>query len=197
MTAGFHFYRGVPVDGWIFLGAGIVLGADVGVAHARMPEAMSTRWKPIRPGRGPLLVSVLAGIGAMVVVAVVPPGSPGIPAVLGIVGAAMLVLAWPENSQPKGPRERGATRPNRASTSHHADVPVRRAAWWWGAVLLFLALWELGSYFTDELDPAEAPAVPPLTDLLQPLFDSDASRWLMMLVWLGACASLLRVARRP
>lgn len=64
-------------------------------------------------------------------------------------------------------------------------------------MLLFLALWELVTYFIDRFAPADAQQFPPLTDLLQPLFDAESSRWFMMLLWLLACGSLVRVVRRP
>lgn len=193
ITAGFHFYRGVPLDGWIFLGVGAVVAIDLVVTHASRPPAprsrVSSRWRKQLLSRLALrVILLLVGAGAMAVVVLAPAGSLGIAAAVGLVGAVMLLLAWPQNHhvQQQHQAQQGVN-----TTAMH------RAAWWWGAVLLFLALWELGTYFTDDLDPAVAPVVPPLTDLLQPLFDGDASRWFMMALWLVACAGLLRVARRP
>lgn len=198
ITAGFHFYRGVPVDGWIFLGVGMIVGADVIHQHRTVPGPIPKHGKRRLGGRWLQAVLLLMGLGTMAVVVLTPTGSVTIPVVVAIVGAAMLILAWPD-PLPEAVAQAG--RPGTSSGTSSGPVqarrPLRRAAWWWGSVLLFLALWELGSYFTDELDPAVAPAVPPLTDLLQPLFDNDASRWLMMLAWLAACAGLLKVARRP
>ncbi|ALE91397.1 hypothetical protein AOC05_01920 [Arthrobacter alpinus] len=64
-------------------------------------------------------------------------------------------------------------------------------------MLLFLALWELVTYFIDRFAPADAQRLPSLTDLLQPLYDAESSCWFMMLPWLLVCGSLVRVVRRP
>lgn len=186
ITAGFHFHRGVPLDGWIFMGVATVLGIDL--LTARLYRSPAAGQPGTGPGKQPQvpavalrLILALAAAGATAVAVLAPLDSPGIAAVVGVLGALLLVLAWPQA----------------ARSAQGNSKAMQRAAWWWGAVLLFLALWELGSYFTDELDPAVAPAVPPLTDLLQPLFDGAATRWLMVLLWLAACAALLRVSRRP
>ncbi len=209
ITAGFHFYRGVPVDGWIFLSAGLVLGADTAFLHVRRQPAHLAAGEgrpPRMSGRALVWTMLAVGVGAAVVVVLAPPGSLGIPAVVGLVGVAMLLVAWPQSRSPARPRTgdaaqqaggRAAREPGTGEVHAHAPKPLRRAAWWWAAVLLFLALWELGNYFADMLDPAGAWAFPPLTDLLQPLFDNDASRWLMMIVWLAACAGLVRSAVKP
>jgi hypothetical protein len=127
--------------------------------------------------------AVAAAVGALSLAVVVfaPASSTGIPAVVGLVGAAMLLVAWPNPPRPPG---RPAPR-------------VRRAAYWWAGVVLFLCIWELGTYFIDRFSPGGEAVFPPLTDLLQPLFDSDSSRWFMTGLWLVACGTLLRVVRRP
>ncbi|WP_113716966.1 hypothetical protein [Arthrobacter dokdonensis] len=127
--------------------------------------------------------AVAAAVGALslAVVVLAPASSTGIPAVVGLVGAAMLLVAWPNPPRPPG---RPAPR-------------VRRAAYWWAGVVLFLCIWELGTYFIDRFSPGGEAVFPPLTDLLQPLFDSDSSRWFMTALWLVACGTLLRVVRRP
>lgn len=127
--------------------------------------------------------AVAAAVGALSLAVVVfaPASSTGIPAVVGLVGAAMLLVAWPNPPRPPG---RPAPR-------------VRRAAYWWAGVVLFLCIWELGTYFIDRFSPGGEAVFPPLTDLLQPLFDSDSSRWFMTALWLVACGTLLRVVRRP
>src|SRR6185312_17502476 len=89
ITAGFHFYRGVPVDGWIFLSAGLVLGADTALLHVRrQPAHMAAgEGRPPRMSGRPLVWTMLAvGVGAAVVMVLAPPGSLGIPAVVGLVG---------------------------------------------------------------------------------------------------------------
>ncbi len=212
ITAGFHFYRGVPADGWIFLAAGLALGADTALRHVRhrgsagpsRPAAAQSRQARLS---GRVLVWALPalGAGAAVVVVLAPPDSLGVPAAVGLAGAGMLVVAWPQRPspaqlpgvEPSRPRTGRASQRPGDSSRPRAPKPLRRSAWWWASVLLFLALWELGNYFIDVLDPAGAWAYPPLTDLLQPLFDNQDSRWLMMLVWLAGCAGLVRSAVKP
>lgn len=46
------------------------------------------------------------------------------------------------------------------------------------------------------LSPGWDAVFSPLTDLLQPLFTSDSSRWFMAGLWLAACGALLRLVRR-
>ncbi|HEV7166902.1 MAG TPA: hypothetical protein VGN49_02935, partial [Micrococcaceae bacterium] len=58
-------------------------------------------------------------------------------------------------------------------------------------------LWELGTYFIDRASPASEARYPPLSDLLDPLFASADSRWLMVSLWLTAWVALLRVRREP
>src|SRR6185312_15209667 len=122
ITAGFHFFRGVPVDGWIFLTAGLVLGADTALRQVRQKSAAAStgggaargaagpahlaeaEGRQLRlSGRGMLWTMLVVGAGAAVVVVLAPPGSLGIPAVVGLVGAGMLVVAWPQTLRPAQP----------------------------------------------------------------------------------------------
>lgn len=217
ITGAFHVYRGVPVDAFVFLSVGVALAVDTAVRHSRhsrprgrrpdghaaiaggMPRPGVPRPVPHAEGqpsqtlvgehRGVraaphwLWIGIAVGMGAisLAVVVFAPEGSSGIPAVVGLVGAAMLLVAWPDPPRPPGP-----------------PAPrVRRAAYWWAGVVLFLCIWELGTYFIDRFAPDETAMFPPLTDLLQPLFDGDSSRWLMTGLWLVACGALLRVVRSP
>jgi len=204
ITATFHFYRGVPVDGFIFLAGALALAADTAVRHRSPADntgpstGPSTDPGPTPPGaphhrhsggtRSVRLVprwawlaaAAAAAVLVTAVVVVAPQDSVGIPAVVGLVGSAMLLLTWP---QPPHPLGRAAPR-------------VRRAAWWWAGVVLLLCVWELGTYFIDRFAPADAAVFPPLTDLLQPLFNDDSSRWAMTGMWLVACGALVRVVRR-
>ncbi|RAN74842.1 hypothetical protein B5P43_27575 [Bacillus sp. SRB_336] len=147
-------------------------------AHSPAPVVRAPRALPRW-----LWAAAAAAVGALslAVVVLAPESSTGIPAVVGLVGAAMLLVAWPNPPRPPG-------RPG---------PRVRRAAYGWAGVVLFLCIWELGTYFIDRFSPGGEAVFPPLTDLLQPLFDSDSSRWIMTALWLVACGSLLRVVRRP
>ncbi|PYI69065.1 hypothetical protein CVV68_04545 [Arthrobacter livingstonensis] len=225
ITGVFHVYRGVPVDAFVFLSVGVALAVDTAVRHSRHSRPRGRRGRRpdghaaiaghvrylsvrhptvphagVQPGqpvfgelrgehRGArvvprwLWIGIAVGTGAisLAVVVLAPEGSSGIPAVVCLVGAAMLLVAWPDPPRPPGP-----------------PAPrVRRAAYWWAGVVLFLCIWELGTYFIDRFAPDETAVFPPLTDLLQPLFDGDSSRWFMTGLWLVACGALLRVVRSP
>ncbi|MGA7204841.1 MAG: hypothetical protein WBX27_09455 [Specibacter sp.] len=194
LTAAFHFYRGVPSDGWIFLALAVLLGLDL----LRKSGARSPEWLPaarslrVRDSPGRLRTWLAGGILAALTVLVwavlllAPAASIGVPAVVGMVGLAMLLFAWPDPP------------PLRAAVRGNGPKPrASRAAYWWSGVVLLLCVVELGTYFIDRFVPANEGEYPPLTDLLAPLFADGASRWLMTALWLLACAALLRVARRP
>ncbi|MCQ9164508.1 hypothetical protein [Arthrobacter sp. STN4] len=202
ITGAFHLYRGVPVDAAIFLAAGVALAVDTSMRHSRITRhGRHTPHGRQHPAGEPAVrllprwfwPAVAAAVGALslAVVVLAPENSTGIPAVVGLVGAAMLLVAWPDP-----PRTPGAAPGNPAAPGHPAPR-VRRAACWWGAVVLLLCVWEMGTYFIDRFAPADTAVFPPLTDLLQPLFDGDSSRWFMTGLWLVACGALVRVGRRP
>jgi hypothetical protein len=186
LTATFHFYRGVPIDGWIFLTLAVALAGDrvrksrtirrtVAPEHSNAPTR-ARMW---------LVGGTLAAVTVLVwaVLLLAPQTSIGVPAVVGMVGVVMLIVAWPDPPV-AAPRAAGQRR------------RVRRAAYWWSGVVLFLCLWELGTYFIDRFAPTDEGIYPPLTDLLAPLFTDASSRWFMTALWLVACVALLRVVRR-
>ncbi|ALE05006.1 hypothetical protein AL755_05065 [Arthrobacter sp. ERGS1:01] len=196
LTATFHFYRGVPVDGWIFAALAAALTADL-VRKSRPGPAPVVSGHLREPARtrpwlvGGALLAVATVVWAVLLWA--PQASIGIPAVVGMVGIIMLLLAWPDPTPDPSPAVR----------SHAAEAApagrrrrVRRAAFWWAGVLFFLCVWELGTYFIDRFAPTDEGTYPPLTDLLAPLFVDGSSRWFMTALWLLACAALLRVVRR-
>ncbi|GAA4371509.1 hypothetical protein GCM10023166_20880 [Paeniglutamicibacter cryotolerans] len=100
----------------------------------------------------------------------------GLGVALLVLLGAMLALGW-RNPKPSAVRASG--------------LRLRRSAWAWAAVVLFLCLWELGMYFTARLDPWEESTHPPLSDLIDPLFLVPSSRWLGTVLWVGACAALV------
>ena len=214
ITAAFHFYRGVPVDSWIFLSAALALAVDTTVRHRQAGAGGPRRvaGSDGGPGAGPrsspampqwLWISTAAGVGAvpMAVVFFAPGSGSAMAFVVALVGAAMLLVVWPDPvpdvAAPAVAPPAASPAPAEAARAEPAPRRLRRAAWCWGAVLLFLCLWELGSYFIDRFVPADATEFPPLTDLLQPLFDGESSRWFMLMLWLFACGALVRVVRRP
>jgi len=197
LTATFHFYRGVPIDGWIFAALAVALTADL-IRKSTLgaePAVPAKVNAPIHRGRPWLVGGAFLAVAAIVwaVLLWAPQASIGIPAVVGVVGIIMLLLAWPDPAPAVAP----------APGSHAAEAAtagrqrrVRRAAFLWAGVLLLLCLWELGTYFIDRFVPTDEGTYPPLTDLLAPLFVDGSSRWFMTALWLLACAALLRAVRR-
>jgi len=212
LTATFHFYRGVPVDGWIFLVLGLALTVDLArktraesltaVLPAMLPTSGSAALAPqaaraSSPARIWLMGGVFAAATALVwvVLLLAPAASIGVPAVVGLVGVVMLLVAWPD--PPAVHASAVASPRGREGQEGRDPAPrVRRAAYWWAGVVLFLCVWELGTYFIDRMAPTDEDAYPPLSDLLGPLFTAGSSRWFMTALWLVACAALLRQVRR-
>lgn len=115
ISGAFHFYRGVPVDGWIFLSAALVLSLDTVMRHRRCqqlePGVAGTGSGPVTAtanatGGAPrssqamprwLWISTAAGVGMlpMAVVFLAPGSGSAMAFVLAVVGAAMLLVAWP------------------------------------------------------------------------------------------------------
>jgi hypothetical protein len=196
ITATFHFYRGVPIDGWMFLILAVALTADL-VRKARTPRTAVATSAGV-PSRarvwmlGGMLVAVMVLVWAVLLLA--PAASIGVPAVVGMVGIVMLLIAWPD--PPSTVAREGGERTGTPPAAGQAPR-MRRATYWWAGVVLFLCLWELSTYFIDRFAPTDEGTYPPLTDLLAPLFAEGSSRWLMTALWLAACAALLRQVRRP
>ncbi|MGO4382798.1 hypothetical protein [Specibacter sp. RAF43] len=201
LTAIFHFYRGVPVDALMFLAAAAALSIDLAAARARGRRTHRAAHRSGRasPRRRPWAATGLAAAALALVWAVLvlePLDGAGIPAVVGLVGTALLLVVWPDRPGPPDSEAAPAPAPL-APAAAPAPARVRRAAYWWAGVVLFLCAWELGTYFIDRLAPVRASTFPPLTDLLQPLFSAESSRWLMTGAWLVTCGALVRVVRRP
>ncbi|WP_125611203.1 hypothetical protein [Specibacter cremeus] len=209
LTAVFHFYRGVPADGWIYLVVGVLLALDLaldrafGRARRRGTRAATRHATPVT---APYRVSrwVVAGAAAFVaavvwaVVVWEPAAGTGIPFVVPLAGLVMLVLAWPQNipAAQSPPSLRAAPPPGPATAGSQPRRRVRRAAYLWSGVVLFLCIWELGTYFIDRFVPDGEVTYPQLSDLLGPLFAADSSRWFMTALWLVACAAMVRAGRQ-
>lgn len=176
LASAFHFYRGAPSDGAVYLVLGLVLIiAERKPSQGGLPGpkehivGRAHRWWLV------VLLPALATASAFA-----PIGGWLVFLLLG-VGLVLMVLGW-------------------QNPTHTAQLllrdPVgshRRRATAIGlcVVVLFLCFWELWMYFTEHLNPSLENSYPPLTDLLEPAFQSTGTRWLLTLLWMTGCALLI------
>ncbi len=172
LTAIFHFIRGAPADGAIFLIAALVLALD---AFGWVRIAPFDRER--HPRR--LLFVVLIGVAAIVLG--LAPLYGGVESV-GVVaiGIALIPMVWP---QPRIPTRRA--RPD----------AVRRAAIAWSTVAVLGCLWEIGAFFLSRTSPTGVWDFPPLSDLLDPLIASPVTRLALVVAWLAGGYALIRRGR--
>ncbi|MCX7522257.1 hypothetical protein OSC27_08200 [Microbacterium sp. STN6] len=180
LTGGFHFYRGVPADGVIFVAAGLAVLADsAGLLGAPRSGAVLT-------GRVAAPVAVVAGL----VLVFAPRYSPADAVTLAALGVASLVLVWPE---PAGlPTDDGTGVAEQALDTRRS---VRRTGVLWSIVGVAGCLWELSAYFLGLPSATAEFAHPPLSDIVGPLLDSVAGRALCVAVWFIGGFALLRRGR--
>lgn len=159
----FHFYRGAPLDGVMFL----AVGGWLAVTESRGP-APSVDSLESRPRRAPQAGLVLV----VAVLTVAPRYGPADVVVVGMLGSAAVVLA--------------ATRGDSAP-------PARRGPLWPYAVVgLVAALNELTAYLL-ETSPAADWRHPAVSDLVDPLFAWLPTRGLLVLAWLAGGLWLWRL----
>lgn len=172
VTGGFHFYRGAPVDGAIFVGAALVLVAD----------ALGwLRFAPLDRERHPrTLVLVVLIVVATLVLAIAPLYGGVETAVMVAIGIALMPIVWPQ----PGP-----------SASAPPPDSVRRAAIAWSAIAVAGASWEIGSYFLSVPSPEAEFEHPPLSDLIDPLVASPFTRLALIALWLIGGYALIRRGR--
>ena len=103
----------------------------------------------------------------------------GVPLALAVLGALMVLVGW------KQPMRRPAV-----ACIHRKAA--RRSAYAWSALVLFLCAWELGMFFSDHFQPGGQRTYPPLTDLVEPLFQQPFTRWILAVLWLWCCALVVR-----
>lgn len=179
LTSAFHFYRGAPADGGVYL-----LVAAVLILNAKK-ERLDTEARPGNVSGRPFhrwwLIVVLPLLAT--VVAFLPIGPWLVIVLLGIGGGIML-LGWR-----LAPKSGAVVNPRTSSPQ------LRNTALGMGAVVLFLCFWELWMYFTEHLNPAMESTYPPLTDLVEPAFQSTGTRWLLTLLWMTGC--LLMIVPHP
>lgn len=170
ITGLFHFYRGAPVDGVVFLGVCCWLAVTETRAPALVVDELDHPW-PRRSGVWTLVL--------LTAVLTIAPRYGRVDAlVVGLLGIAAVVVA---------------------ATRGDAAVPVRRGpAWPYAVVGLVAALNELTAYLL-QTSPAADWRHPAFSDVMDPVFAWPPSRALLVLIWLAVGLWLLRTmpARAP
>ena len=192
----FQIYRGAPVDGAFFLGAGAALLAD---AAGWLAKADRYRLPRVR-----FAAQVALGAIAVAVITFAPPWGIADVLVVGVVGVTALIVGWRDDEQfPPGAFRSGSLSP-RPAGENRADGQageLRRAARLsavlWACAGVFLCLWELSSFFLA-MPSAQAEADhPPLSDLIGPIVANPVGRAACVALWLAGGAALLRRGRHP
>ena len=178
VAGGFHLGRGAPVDGAAYLAlAAIVFFSER--QGRKEPERSEPRQWPALTATGPWLWIAVVLLGTAL--AMLPLGD-GLATVLLALGALMVLLGWRQPAR-------------RLTPDHARRKAVRRTSLAWSLLVLYLCAWELGMFFSDHYHPQGARTYPPLTDLVEPSFQQPFTRWLATVVWLVACALVLRARR--
>lgn len=178
ITGSFHLYRGAIADGVIYLAVALLLVLD---AVGLLPGHRTI--SSLRLPRGAVMLA-----SAMVALPLLLAPLHGIidAFVVGAIGVAALVVAWPDP-------QRGPSDGRRLTT----ERPLRRSAVLWSCAGLFFCVWELGAYLLGRLSAAAEYAFPPLSDLIDPLVQSAFGRVLLVAAWLAGGVALLRRGRQP
>lgn len=182
MAGLFHLGRCAPIDGIIYLALAAAL-AVAGHLEKRPRSRPGRRRHRLRtPGGTALGILVVAAATGL---ALVPVG-PVLAVLLLAVGGLMAAAGWP---QPV--KRQTAARPRGRA--------MRRTAYAWSLLVLFLCGWELGMFFDDHFRPAGQADHPPLTDVVEPLFAQPVARWLLTVLWLAGCVLAARAhgSRHP
>lgn len=166
VAGGFHFYRGAPLDGVVFVAAGALAAGD---APGQTLRARTPRWSSAVAMPATLVLAVALGL--------LPLGSWVTGVLLAVLGLAALLAALSGGDEPAGSGWRWR-RPSRTGLA-------------WTLIALAGCLLELTAYFLGEARGAAA-QVPALSDLLQPLIDQPVWRVPLMAGWLLLGLALLR-----
>ena len=149
----------------------------VGVSAALAVGAVRSSGTRASGGPGVRWVwAAAAAVGALA--CAVPRHSPLMQALVCLVGAAALLLAWRRGSAPAEPWPRG----------------LRRLGWAWGAIVILGCLWELAQFIIGLVHPQD-PAYA-LSDLLDPLLATWPGRLAFIALWLAGGCFLVRRGRR-
>ena len=166
----------IVIAGLFHLGRGAPVDGVVFLATAAA-LALTELTGPAPPGDRDLpaaavLVALPAGWG----IAMWQPGTVPIAVAVGVTGPPMLYLAL-----------------RRGSHAEHTNA----GTWWpWAVTGIAICLWELTS-FLQQSDPETAnPDHPTLSAVLEPIFDRNPGRTVMIVVWLAAGILLARLMLR-
>lgn len=180
----FQIYRGAPVDGVFFLGAGLALLAD---AAGWLGALDSYRLPRVRRA-----VAVTLGVIVVAIITFAPQWGLADLVVVGVVGATALIVAWrnDDTSAMQTPEERSA------DESSALQRAMRRSAVLWAAAGIFLCLWELFMFFLARPSAAAEAAHPVLSDLIDPIAANPLGRAVCAAVWIVSGVALLRRGRQ-
>lgn len=168
----FHLIRGAPIDGAVFCGMAVLIGADAVTGHRLR--------LPVVP-RPPRWVVWPAAIGCAILLGTTARWGTTAHVVLPIIGGAAVLSGWHRS---------GDATAGPASWRQHAGGAG------WAAIAVALCLWELTTYILQQIT-ADDRTHPALSDLLNPLVDTHVGRGLLVLVWMLAGVALLWPRRRP
>lgn len=174
LTGAFHFFRGAPVDGVIFLLAGLALTTD----------ALGLLGRPLTSWRLSARVAVPLGLLAGVILAAAPRYGVADTVTVSLLGLILLPAVWPQPDASPADDEQRET------------AGIRRAGILWSCVGVVGCLWEVLAYFLGLPSVAAEYTHPPLSDLIGPLLDTMPGRAICVALWLLGGYALLRRGRR-
>jgi hypothetical protein len=166
----------IVVAGLFHLGRGAPVDGTVFLATAAA-LALTELTDPAPPkDRNFSAAATLTAIPVGWAIAMWQPGTVPIAVAVGVTGPPMLYLAL-----------------RRGGHAEHTDA----GSWWpWAVTGVAICLWELTS-FLQQSDPATAnPDHPTLSAVLEPIFDHNPGRTVMIVVWLAAGIFLARLMLR-
>lgn len=181
LTGSFHFIRGAPFDGGLFLAAAVALTVD----------ACGLLGKPVTSRRLTLRMAVPIGLLAGVVLVAAPRYGAVDAVAVSALGLLLLPAIWPQTSSALQNTLGTDLHENTAADEAHVAA-LRRSGVLWACVGVVGCLWEVLAYFLGLPSAAAEHAHPPLSDLVGPLMDATAGRIVCVSVWLVGGYALLR-----
>lgn len=182
LCGSFQIYRGAPIDGVFFLGAGLALLADAAGWLRRIDAYPLPRVN--------LAVLIVLGVVVVAIITVTPQFSVADVATVSVIGATALIVAW-RDAPPRPKGDASSSSDDGASLAK----ALRRSAWLWAATGVFLCLWELSSFFLAMPSAQAENDHPPLSDLIDPIVANPIGRAILAAVWVAAGIGLLQRGR--
>jgi len=213
----FHFYRGVPDEGVLFVAAGLAIAAE-GAGWLPRPRPRDFRLP------GPTVSLGIAAVGAAAL-AMLPPQGTMETVVLAVIGVMVIVIGWVQpvragHSQMSGELSDGFT--DEFSTELQSELPessdlsgvtgmegsrlssgatlndgphlaehYRRTAVVWSCFGVAVCLFELAVYLLSD-PPLREFQYPTLSTLLEPLVAVPVGRLPLLMGWIVLGFALLR-----